>query len=167
MSTQREVAEQPPLAWNQGLTHLLWRAQSLAHRAVDEALDPLGVTVTQLSLAVLLDEHGPLSGADLARARHITPQSVITAMNRLQELGWVARRPHPVHKRVVLFELLAAGRDGMTQGRRVVEAVNDRIAAVLGADGPERCADDLRRIIEALAGPEQPVAALWPERSLG
>lgn len=151
-------------SWDDELTHVLWRAQNAVHRRVQESLDHLGVTATQLGLAVHLDQIGPLSAADLSRGFHIAPQSVGTALNRLEKLGWVRRRTHPVHRRVVLYELTDAGRDGTTTGREAMRRTNASVAGDLSEEEIASLIGLLRRITEPIDGPDVPVAPAWPVR---
>ncbi|MFD7811521.1 MarR family winged helix-turn-helix transcriptional regulator [Streptomyces sp. NPDC059785] len=117
--------------WDDAFTHILWRAQNAVHRKVQSKLDDSGVTATQLGLAVHLDELGPLSAADLSRGFHIAPQSVGTALNRLEKLDWVRRTPHPVYRRVVLYELTSTGQAGVAYGRQTMADVNDSVTSGL------------------------------------
>jgi DNA-binding MarR family transcriptional regulator len=150
--------------WDDEFTHVLWRAQNAVHRTVQTALDDLDVTATQLGLAVHLDELGPLSAADLSRGFHIAPQSVGTALSRLEKIGWVERRAHPVHGRVVLYELSPKGRDGVAQGRTRMATVNDQVTSVLPKAKLVGLIESLRRVIVEIDGPEEPVQPLWPIR---
>src|SRR5271165_4611678 len=115
--------------WNDTLTHVLWRAQNAVHRQVQDRLSELDVTATQLGLAVHLQELGPLSAADLSRRFQLTPQSVGTALGRVEKLGWVVRRRHPVNRRVVLYVLTDAGLAGIARGREIMVSVNEAIVA--------------------------------------
>jgi DNA-binding MarR family transcriptional regulator len=153
-----------PVAWEDSFTHVLWRAQNAVHRSVQSALDELGVTATQLGLAVHLDELGPLSAADLSRGFHIAPQSVGTALTRLERIGWVERRAHPVHGRVVLYELSAAGVEGVARGRSRMAAVNEQVTKVLSTAELADVMDNLRRVITEIDGPDEPIRPLWPVR---
>ncbi|GAA1943568.1 hypothetical protein GCM10009837_82010 [Streptomyces durmitorensis] len=150
--------------WNQTFSHSMWRANNSVHRALNEQLRSLNVTMTQLGIVMTLDQHGPLSGADLARGQNITPQSVTTALAHLQQIGWIERHPHPVHKRVVLVEPTKAGLLGMAKGRQLVETVIEQLCEAVG--GPkelERLTLGMRRIAVALDGPDSPVARMWPD----
>lgn len=150
--------------WDDMLTHVLWRAQNAVHRRVQEGLDELGVTVTQLGLAVHLDQLGPLSAADLSRGFHIAPQSVGTALNRLEKLGWVARRPHPVHGRVVLYELTSTGVSNTARGRSVMASINSGLTAAIGHDDLTRLTATLRVLTEGIDGHDTPIGTMWPVR---
>ncbi|WP_225850995.1 MarR family winged helix-turn-helix transcriptional regulator [Streptomyces sp. HPF1205] len=156
-----------PRPWREGLTHVLWRAHQAAQRRVQESLTGLGVTLTQLALAANVQEHGPLSAADLARALRVTPQTVTVAMNQLVELGWLTRRPHPVHKRVQLFELTPGGTRGVDEGRALVAKADARMTGALEGGDAEEFIGQLRRIVAELEGDDPPVAPLWPERVTG
>jgi DNA-binding MarR family transcriptional regulator len=150
--------------WNDELTHVLWRAQNAVHRRVQEALDELGVTATQLGLAVHLDQLGPLSAADLSRGFHIAPQSVGTALNRLEKLGWVQRGTHPVHKRVLLYELTDTGFESTARGRLIMATINGAVTSSLSGDDVETLIGLLRRVTSDIDGPDVPVTPAWPVR---
>lgn len=151
--------------WDDEFTHVLWRAQNAVHRVVQEALEDLGVTATQLGLAVHLEQLGPLSAADLSRGFHIAPQSVGTALSRLEKLGWVSRRMHPVHKRVVLYELTDTGLAGTARGRRAMSVTNAEVTSGLSTGEIASVTALLRQITEAIDGPDMPLTPAWPVRS--
>ncbi|MCS0599706.1 MarR family winged helix-turn-helix transcriptional regulator [Streptomyces sp. LP11] len=158
------TAPVPP--WQQTLNHLLWKAAQAMHRTLNDELGELGLTVSQFALAVALDEYAPLSAADLARSQGLTPQTVNTALAQVDRLGWLRRRPHPVHKRVVLLELTEPGHEGVARGRTITDHVVSRITASLGgAEEARSFRDALRRVAEELDGPDTPAVSLWPERT--
>ncbi|MGC0415112.1 MarR family winged helix-turn-helix transcriptional regulator [Embleya sp. AB8] len=160
MPTHREIA---PAAWSEQVPHLLWRAQQSMQRLLNERLDGIGVSINQLGLAGRLDENGAMSSADLARAHHITPQSVTTAMVALERAGWIVRRPHPVHKRVVLLELTELGSAGVAEGRRVVKETDEMITRAIGTEQTAVFAANLRMITAVVDGPDAPTSRMWPE----
>lgn len=144
-----EDADVTNLEWEESVPHLLWRAQNAVHRTMVEAIAGLGVTVTQLGLAVHIEDYGHLSASELARRFRLTPQSVTTALNQLEGLGWVSRTPHPEHGRVILYELTTVGRRGTATGRSRVAVARAALDAVLGADG-EQFAKTLHQLTAAL-----------------
>lgn len=152
-------------SWEDSLPYILWRTQNAVHRCVQEAIKDLGVTVTQLGLAVHLHKLGPLSASDLARGIHITPQSVATALARLDKIGWVEHQPHPVHGRVVLFNITERGLQGVREGSARMAEVTKRVTAVLSNDGPDTVIRELRRILLELEGSDRPMELLWPIRN--
>src|SRR5207248_4149007 len=67
---------------------------------MDEKLRPQGVTTAQLQvLKVIRDEPGG-SGAQVARACHVTPQSAQALLKSLEDGGWITRTKNPVNDRI-------------------------------------------------------------------
>lgn len=150
----------PP--WQNSLSFTLWRAQTAVHRRLQESLGDLGVTMTQLGLAVHLHEIGPLSASDLSRGYRITPQSVTTNLAQLERHGWISRRPHPTHGRVVLNELTSVGVEGVLIGRdRVLRTTREIEGLLPPGTGPD-IISALRDVFIALDGGETPTGLLWP-----
>jgi DNA-binding MarR family transcriptional regulator len=153
-------ATESPSAWLAGVPYRLWRADQAVHRKVVAAIEDLGVTVTQLGITVHLDELGHMSASDLARLFRLTPQSVTTALGHLENLGWVRRLPHPVHKRVIWYEVTSKGLDAAAEGRARVAAVNAEIDAILGDARPGL--DKALATISRLLDDELPTGTMWP-----
>src|SRR6202045_3818011 len=69
---------------------------------MDEKLRPQGVTTAQLQvLKVIRDEPGG-SGAQLARACYVTPQSAQALLKSLEGGGWILRTKNPVNERILI-----------------------------------------------------------------
>jgi DNA-binding MarR family transcriptional regulator len=64
---------------------------------------------TQKAVMVRLDNGGPATTAELARAEGVKPQSMGAALAVLEEMGIVERRPHPTDGRQVNIALTAKG----------------------------------------------------------
>ena len=73
---------------------------------------------SQMAVLVRLEEGGPTSIADMARAEHVKPQSMGVTLSVMEEEGLVERRPHATDGRQFLFALTAAG----IEARRRVRA---------------------------------------------
>ena len=151
--------------WQHGLPFVLWRAQHALHRRVQEAFDDLGVTITQLGLVVHLDDLGHMSASDLARRFRLTPQSVTTALGHLERLGWVRRLPHPVHRKVIWYELTAAGETGVSAARARMSSVAASVDALIGADRRRELVDSLQALTVAIDGDPVPDGPMWPVRT--
>ncbi|WP_157155290.1 MarR family winged helix-turn-helix transcriptional regulator [Diaminobutyricimonas sp. LJ205] len=152
-------------SWEDALPYILWRTQNAVHRSLQDAIKDLDVTVTQLGLAVHLHKLGPLSASDLARGIHITPQSVSTALTRLAEIGWVDRQPHPVHRRIVLFNISERGLEGVREGSARMASITERVTGVMSDGGAETVVGELRRVLLELEGSDRPMELLWPIRN--
>jgi len=148
--------------WQAGLPFLLWRTQHAVHRRIQDAFEGLDVTITQLGLVVHLDDLGHMSASDLARRFRLTPQSVTTALGNLERLGWVRRLPHPVHKKVIWYELTAAGQVGVAEARERMQRVMVELDELIGADRRRSLVDDLTVLATAVDGEPLPVGPLWP-----
>jgi DNA-binding MarR family transcriptional regulator len=158
-----ESTSEQSSAWLGGLPYRLWRANQALHRRVVEATEDLGVTVTQLGIMVHLDELGHMSASDLARLFRLTPQSTTTALNRLESLDWVTRVPHPIHRRVIWYEVTPAGLEVADEGRRRVAAVNrETEAALAGIDTAALSA--ALNLITASFDEGVPTGTMWPVR---
>lgn len=149
-----------PSAWLDGLPYRLWRANQAVHRRVVDAIEDLGVTVTQLGITVHLDELGHMSASDLARLFRLTPQSVTTALGHLEALGWVRRLPHPVHKRVIWYEVTPRGLEAAAEGRDRVARVDAEVDAILGDH--RASLDAALAVIASSVDDELPTGTMWP-----
>lgn len=149
-------------AWLGGVPYRVWRANQALHQRIVNGIQDLGVTVTQLGICVHLDELGHMSASDLARLFRLTPQSVTTALNHLEQKGWVVRVPHPVHKRVIWYELTDDGLAGADEGRARVAELNREIDAVLSQDQQDALRDALTVLTTAFDGIEVPSGTMWP-----
>jgi DNA-binding MarR family transcriptional regulator len=89
---------------------LVSRVRMVFRERVEERLRPLGVTMAQLQvLTPLVDEPG-MSGAQLARVRHVSPQTIHALLMATEERGWMRRSTHPENNRTLLATLTPQGR---------------------------------------------------------
>jgi DNA-binding MarR family transcriptional regulator len=71
--------------------------------------NPDGLTWSQTVALARLEEAGPMTTADLARAESVKPQSMGATLAELEREGLVERRPHPTDGRQVLFTMTEEG----------------------------------------------------------
>src|SRR3984957_14093302 len=71
---------------------------------------------SQLAIMARL-EAGPATTADLARAEAMKPQSMGTALAKMEEEGLVRRKAHPTDGRQILYEPTPAGIEGRYKSR--------------------------------------------------
>jgi DNA-binding MarR family transcriptional regulator len=76
---------------------------------LDEELREQHVTSAQLRFLQEVKEHPGNSGAQMARAIYVTPQSAQALMARAVERGWAVRGRDPDNHRLVTLRLTAAG----------------------------------------------------------
>jgi DNA-binding MarR family transcriptional regulator len=77
-----------------------------------------GLSWSQMAVLIRLEEGGPMSIADMARAELVKPQSMGVTLAVLEEEGLVERRSHPTDGRQFLFALTTEG----IEARRRVRA---------------------------------------------
>jgi DNA-binding MarR family transcriptional regulator len=68
------------------------------------------LTWSQVAIMARLEEAGPLTTADLARAESVKPQSMGGTLAAMEEEGLVERQPHPTDGRQILYALTDEGR---------------------------------------------------------
>lgn len=84
----------------------------LLKRDMDETLRPYDVTSAQMFvLATISKKEGDLTGADLARIGHISPQAAQTLIAGLEKRGWLSRERHPSNEKILLLELTKKGQN--------------------------------------------------------
>ena len=114
------------------LGHLLRQAQAAARLTLERSLADLGVTPPQFAVLAMLKADPGLSGADLARAALLTPQTVGIIIRNLERDGAIRKTPHPVHGRVLQWTLTRRGERLLQKCRRRASALERRLTAGLG-----------------------------------
>jgi DNA-binding MarR family transcriptional regulator len=85
------------------------QAMGLLVRRVRAAAASHELSLTEAAVMARLARDGPATTADLARAEAMKPQSMGTTISALEEMGMVARKPHPSDGRQMNIELTAKG----------------------------------------------------------
>ncbi len=129
------------------LGHQLWQAQHAVERAMDEALRPCGVTLTQVAALMHLERQPGLSGAELARRLLITPQSTGTLLGRLEADRWIDRRPHAMHRGLIEIVLTQEGEAKLQEGGAVIAKMDEQISRGMSATERDQLGDLLGRCL--------------------
>jgi DNA-binding MarR family transcriptional regulator len=94
---------------------------------MDEKLRPQGVTTAQLHvLKVIRDEDGA-SGAQLARACYVTPQSAQALLKGLENGGWITRTKDPVNDRILIAKLTLSGGELLDSAERLARVIEKKL----------------------------------------
>jgi len=128
----------------------LRRAMRKAARAQAPGM-PL--SVAQLELLSLVEEHPGARPGDLAGLLHLAPNSVSTLANAMVSAGMLNRSPGAADKRTVEYTLTPQGAQLVGQWRTVNEALLQSAIAALAAQ-------DQRVLTETLPVLERLVAAI-------
>ncbi len=111
----------------------------------DEALRPLGVTVGQLNVLVVVAKRGPLSPGDVAKRLHMEKSTVSRNLERMRGHGWVTLSPSRSGRGQVLV-IHAKGRKLLERALPLWEKAQEDAEALLG----QRGAQSLRRTADSV-----------------
>lgn len=166
--------------------YLLKRAELAVRGCVEVALGEVDLTPSQFFILVLVKSGEATSGAELARAMGVLPQSMTELIAPLELRGAIARRPDPDHNRILRIELTAAGERLFARAAEVGARMQRELFAGLDASDVARlnatftdliaraeshiCHPKLRRIAKghtqaAAAGSKPPAARTRARRA--
>ena len=97
------------------------QSMGLLIRRVRAAAASHELSLTEAAVLRRLENDGPATTADLARAESMKPQSMGSSIAALEERGFVERKPHPTDGRQVNIVLTAKGaavRKSMREAKR-------------------------------------------------
>ncbi len=121
---------------------------------LDSKLSGAGVTLRELHGQIIpaLSEKGPTRMVDLAGHCGVRPQSMMTAINELERMGYVRRLPSTSDARAKLIELTHEGASLMRVLRELTEAVWRDYASIVGAEQLQQAIHTLAKIV---SGPQR------------
>lgn len=111
------------------LGYLLRQASAATRNAVERALEDLDVTQPQFLVMTLINAYPGSSGADIARAAMLTPQTVSLIIANLERDGRLTRVVSPTHGRVHRMELTENGKALLARCRERTAQIEARLAA--------------------------------------
>src|SRR3954469_19653146 len=109
---------------------LLHEVARLYGKRFDQRVRSLGVTRAQCRVLAYLLLHEGNNQAGLAELLEIEPITLVRMLDRMEEAGWVERRPDPEDRRVRCLHLT-----------RKAEPLLERVSALADAYEAEVCAD--------------------------
>ncbi len=100
----------------------IMRAQQIVLARVDEALRPWELTFARYEVLVLLyfSRQGRLPLGKMGDRLMLHQASITNLVDRLEQQGYLRRRPHPTDRRTTLAELTE-------QGRSIIEAATKAV----------------------------------------
>ena len=139
-----------PISVAKRLGYALKRAQHALRMNMDQALDPVALTMPQYAVMCALEAEPGMSNARLARAAFVTAQTMQAILANLEREKIVRRDPDQGNARILCAKLTAKGRQILARAHLAVAVVEDRMVASIGEEAVEplaetlyRCADDL------------------------
>ncbi|OEI67297.1 MarR family winged helix-turn-helix transcriptional regulator [Curtobacterium sp. ER1/6] len=130
--------------------YVLKEAASALRLAMEDALRPLGMTITHYSCLELLAQRPGLSNSELARGTFVTRQSMNTLLQQLERDGIVSRPATATSGRVLPTTLTDAGRRQREQASAAVREVELRMTRDLDEAGRAAAFRLLRGMVAAL-----------------
>ncbi|WP_305780131.1 MarR family winged helix-turn-helix transcriptional regulator [Nocardia nova] len=102
------------------------------------------LTKSQSSVLIRLEQGGPATATQLARAAGMRPQSMAKIVRALEEAGLIAGTPDPADGRKTVLDLTEAARDEFRTGRRAKE---DWLTRVIEAEFTDA---EIRQLADAV-----------------
>lgn len=136
----------------------LKRAQQALRGAMDSALRELGLTPAGYAALAVLEEAPRVSSAELARRSFVTAQTMGGVVSGLERAGFVERRRHRGHGRILETALTEAGRSLVADAHRRVRAIEERMLGGLRPEERRALLELLRRCTAALEREAAPAA---------
>ncbi|HET8698538.1 MAG TPA: MarR family transcriptional regulator [Gammaproteobacteria bacterium] len=135
---------------------LLKSLQHTLRQRMDEAMRTHGIELSFAHFAALFGLHSEpgSNGAKLARRAFVSAQTMNSVLRRLEDDGYIERRPHPDSRRADSWFLTDEGLEQLERARGVGQRVFDRMLGSLDADELERFESYLKRCISALEEPD-------------
>ncbi|RMI13827.1 MarR family winged helix-turn-helix transcriptional regulator [Cellulomonas triticagri] len=136
--------------------YLLKQAATALRTAMEAALRPLSLTVSQYACLEQLGARPGMSGSELARAVFVTRQSMHALLRGLEERGLLTRPASAPHGRALPTDLTGEGRAALAAASTAVAAVEQRMVAALSPAALARVRTDLSAFVAALDAPDAP-----------
>lgn len=130
--------------------YALKRAASALRAAMESALEPLDLTVSQYSCLELLGHTPGMSGSDLARGTFVTRQSMHALLRGLEDRGLLTRPESAPHGRALPTVLTPAGEQLVAEASTAVATVERTMMADLSPAARDGLLDALDSCVRAL-----------------
>jgi DNA-binding MarR family transcriptional regulator len=131
-------------------SYTLAQVYRLLRHAMDDTLRERYLTTPQWAVLGCVAQNEGISGAELARMHHLTPQTMNTILQNLEEHGMIRRERHPAQGTVLRVFLTDTGHERLVEATRRVEAVQERMLSNLSASEREQLTTLLERCMAGL-----------------
>ncbi|MEM9463917.1 MAG: MarR family transcriptional regulator [Actinomycetota bacterium] len=132
-------------------TLLFGRAGQLGRHHVEQAFAACGLSSGEFDVLASLI-HAPdhtSKPSQLARRGILSPAGMTNRLDRLEEAGWIERRPDPSDRRSTLVVLTPTGRDKAMEAARAHVSAEAELFATLDTDERRQLDHLLVRLLEA------------------
>jgi DNA-binding MarR family transcriptional regulator len=111
--------EQP--LWRRAATHTLHTSLLLKGMIEDALVEKAGILFADNEALLHLAE-GPLSMSEIADRLILSRGGTTKVVDRLEEMGYVSRRPNTEDRRATIVEITEAGDEARARARTVIDA---------------------------------------------
>jgi DNA-binding MarR family transcriptional regulator len=148
--SQHQTLDHEVSGSGQPVGYLLMRVHRALRAMVDDTLRPHGFTMPQVAVLFALGRKTGLSTAELARLAFVTPQAMGEVLAGLETKGFVIRRVHDSHGRILPAELTPAGIEARNLCHDVLVRAEGQMLADLSADERTMLGRSLERCLVGL-----------------
>jgi len=134
----------------QPVGYLLMRVHRALRAMIDDALRPHGFTMPQVAVMFALGRKTGLSTAELARLAFVTPQAMGEVLAGLEAKGFVIRRAHDSHGRILPAELTPSGMEARNLCHEALARAETQMLSGLSADERGVLGESLERCLVGL-----------------
>ena len=113
---------------------LLRQSARRAAACLSEALAPLSLHTRHYGILLALAEDGPSSQSRLGKRLGIDRTTMVSSVDELEKLGYLARKPDPNDRRANRVELTGRGRGRLVRATGAIAAAERQLLSGLSAD---------------------------------
>ena len=107
-----------------------------------------GVSQRHRAVFLYLGQHGASRSVDLAAAAGIRPQSMMSIVHELEDMGLVERRPDPADSRAKLIDFTPSGRDFIAELTESTNAVYRQYADIIGDRHMQAVFEKMEKLVQ-------------------
>ncbi|MFB7669128.1 MarR family winged helix-turn-helix transcriptional regulator [Kitasatospora sp. NPDC056138] len=133
------------------VSHAIFRVARLHRMIAGQLLRRVGLHIGQELIMMHLWELGPQRQTDLVRLLDSDAATMTRSIKRLENAGFVRRRPDPGDKRAVIIEPTAASQALRHEVERIWAELEDATTGDLAPDQQAEALHILRRVEDSLA----------------
>ena len=140
---------------DRSIPFLIHELARLVHRTYDQRMKPLGITQAQWRVLASLSFKDGISQSELADSIEHSTVALGGLLDRLEENGWIARRPDPADRRAKKVYLMAKAEDVIGVMRGVADDMTEGLLAGISATDIDRLVtlmNILKQNLQALDG---------------
>ncbi len=120
----------------------------VVRKHVDAAMTAAGLSLSQAKLLALVARLAPCRPSDIATQMGYAPRTVTTALDALEESGWIERSPHPSDRRAQLVVITKVGQAKLDEVQGPKRHAVEHLFGVLSTDEQKRLRELMDRVRE-------------------